>query len=49
LVGDFTNLTKGLLSGKTEIGVQNADIPNGIYFLKVETETGIKVLKLAKQ
>jgi hypothetical protein len=49
LIGDFTNLTKGLLSGKTEIGIQNADIPNGIYFLKVETETGIKVLKLAKQ
>jgi len=48
-VGDFTSLTKGNLSGKVDLGTQSASLPNGIYFLKAETETSLKMLKVVKQ
>jgi uncharacterized repeat protein (TIGR01451 family) len=48
-VGDFTSLTKGNLSGKVDLGTQSASLPNGIYFLKAETATSLKMLKVVKQ
>jgi hypothetical protein len=48
-VGDFTSLTKGNLSGKVDLGTQSTSLPNGIYFLKAETETSLKMLKVVKQ
>jgi len=48
-VGDFTNLTKGNLSGKVDLGTQSTALPNGIYFLKAETATSLKMLKVVKQ
>jgi hypothetical protein len=48
-VGDFTSLTKGNLSGKVDLGTQSASLQNGIYFLKAETETSLKMLKVVKQ
>ena len=48
-VGDFTSLTKGNLSGKVDLGTQSASLPNGIYFLKAETKTSLKMVKLIKQ
>jgi hypothetical protein len=48
-VGDFTSLTKGNLSGKVDLGTQSANLPNGIYFLKAETKTSLKMVKLIKQ
>ena len=48
-VGDFTSLTKGNLSGKVDLGTQSANLPSGIYFLKAETATSLKMLKVVKQ
>jgi hypothetical protein len=48
-VGDFTSLTKGNLSGKVDLGTQSANLPTGIYFLKAETATSLKMLKVVKQ
>jgi hypothetical protein len=42
-------LTKGNLSGKVDLGTQSASLPNGIYFLKAETATSLKMLKVVKQ